>query len=210
MLKIKVCGLRDVKNVKSVIKATPDIMGFIFYPGSYRYIGENPETILFSQIPPEIIKTGVFVNEDASDVYKIINRFSLNAVQFHGLESTDYCRQFRKDGFITIKTFGIEAGFDFNRLIPYMDDCDYFLFDTKTGGFGGSGKKFDWSILDDYRFDKPFFLSGGICFDDIQEIKNLRHNELYAIDINSGFEFSPGIKNTALIKLFIDEIRKSV
>jgi len=207
MLKIKVCGLRDPVNVTGVVKAAPDFMGFIFWPGSVRYLGKNTGTILFRDIPYDIMKTGVFVNEEPLKVRTIINRFNLNAAQFHGSESPDYCRQFRKSGLIIIKAFPIEADFDFRRLIPYLESCDYFLFDTKTTGFGGSGEKFDRSILEEYKLDKLFFLSGGIAYDDIDEIKNLRHNGLFGIDINSRFEISPGIKDTGLIKSFIDKIR---
>lgn len=208
MLKIKVCGLRDIENVSDVAKAAPDFMGFIFWSGSARFVGGNPSETLFRQIPPGIIKTGVFVDEETLAVKKTINRFSLNAVQFHGPESADYCRQFRDAGYLTIKAFGIEEGFDFDLLIPYLESCDYFLFDTITPGFGGSGKKFDKKILDDYDLEIPFFLSGGTGYDDINEIKNFRHKRLFGIDINSRFEISPGIKNAGLIKSFIDEIRK--
>ncbi|MFH0843311.1 MAG: phosphoribosylanthranilate isomerase [Bacteroidota bacterium] len=208
MLKIKVCGLRDIENISDVVKAAPDFMGFIFWQGSERSVGNNPAAILFRQIPPGLIKTGVFVNEKIPVVNKTINSFSLNAVQFHGSESPDYCRQFREAGYLTIKAFGIEERFDFNMLLPYLDSCDYFLFDTKTPGFGGSGKKFDKNILDDYKFDKLFFISGGIEYDDIDEIKNFGNKRLFGIDINSRFETSPGIKNAGLLKSFIDEIRK--
>jgi phosphoribosylanthranilate isomerase len=207
MLKIKVCGLRDIENVSELVKAVPDFMGFIFYPGSARYVGKNPEEILFSQIPSDIIKTGVFVNETTDNVKEKIDRFSLDAVQFHGSESPDYCRYFRKNGLIITKSFPVDSGFDFRQLTPYFESCDYFLFDSKTTGFGGSGIKFDRKILEGYNLEKPFFLSGGIGYEDICEIKNLRHKELSGIDINSRFEVLPGIKNAGLIKSFIDEIR---
>jgi len=209
MLKIKVCGLRDMVNVSEIVKCTPDFAGFIFWPGSSRYVGDDPRSYLFNRMPLHVIKTGVFVNEDIAKVRGIISRYSLNAVQFHGPESAEYCKGFREDGIITIKAFGIEKGFDFNLLIPYIESCDYFLFDTKTPGFGGSGKKFDKNILRGYELDKLFFLSGGIGFEDIDEIRDLMlmNNRFFGVDINSRFETSPGIKNAGLIKSFIDEIR---
>jgi phosphoribosylanthranilate isomerase len=207
MLKIKVCGLRDIENVSDLVKAAPDFMGFIFYPGSVRYVGKNPEEVLFRQIPSDIIKTGIFVDETTVNVTDTINRFRLDAIQFHGSESPDYCRHFRRNGFIIIKAFPIEESFDFKQLIPYVESCDYFLFDTKTTGFGGSGIKFDRNILEGYKLKKLFFLSGGIGYEDIREIKNLRDNGLFGIDINSRFEVYPGIKDTGLIKSFIDELR---
>jgi len=210
MLKIKVCGLRDIVNVSEVIKSAPDFTGFIFWPGSGRYVGDDPRSDLFSRVPLNVIKTGVFINEDIAKVHWIINRYCLSAVQFHGSESAEYCTGFREGGIITIKAFGIEEGFDFNLLVPYFESCDYFLFDTKIPGFGGSGKKFDKNILRGYDLDTDFFLSGGIGYEDIDEIRNLklRNNRFFGIDINSRFETSPGIKNAGLIKSFIDEIRK--
>ncbi|MCU0462559.1 MAG: phosphoribosylanthranilate isomerase [Bacteroidales bacterium] len=209
MLKIKICGLRDMVNVSEVVKSAPDFTGFIFWPGSSRYIGVDPQSDLFSQVPPQIIKTGVFVNEEITNVNEAINRYCLNAVQFHGSESAEYCRRFKGTGILTIKTFGIDEGFDFKRLIPYAASCDYFLFDTKTPGFGGSGRKFNKNILGGYDLGKFFFLSGGIGYEDIDEIRNLRHsnNSFFGIDINSRFETSPGIKNAGLIKSFVGEIR---
>ena len=196
-------------NVSEVLISAPDFAGSVFWPGSSRYVGDDPRSDLFSRVPLHLNKTGVFVNEDIAKVHGIINRYCLSAVQFHGLESAEYCRGFREDGIITIKAFGMEEDFDFNLLIPYVESCDYFLFDTKTPGFGGSGKKFDKNILRSYDLDTHFFLSGGIGYEDIDEIMNLRlmNNRFFGIDINSRFETSPGIKNAGLIKSFIDEIR---
>jgi len=207
MLKIKVCGLRDIENVTDVAGTFPDFMGFIFYQGSPRFVGKEVSNSLFNDIPPEIIKTGVFVNEITSKVRKAVDRFKLDAVQFHGSESADYCRHFMLEGLITIKAFGIEPGFEFKILNSYMNSCDYFLFDTITKTYGGSGKKFDWSILGEYELDKPFFISGGISFEEIREVLNLKHNALFGVDINSRFELSPGIKDAELIRSFINKIK---
>jgi len=209
MLKIKVCGLRDAENVSELVKVAPDYMGFIFYTGSARYVGENPEESLFRQIPPQIIKTGVFVNETPDNTADIICRFSLDAIQLHGSESPDYCRYFRKKGLAVIKAFPVDKAIDLRQLIPYLESCDYFLFDSKTIGHGGSGIKFDRRILEGYNLEKPFFLSGGIEYEDIDEIKNLRHDRLFGIDINSRFEVCPGFKDSGLIKSFINEIRNT-
>lgn len=196
-------------NVSEVMNSVPDFAGFIFWSGSIRYVGNDPHSEIFSRVPSPIIRTGVFVNEINEKVHRIINSYSLNAVQFHGAESAEYCREFTDNGIITIKAFGIEEGFDFKLLIPYLKSCDYFLFDTKGPGFGGSGKKFDKNILRSYDLDKHFFLSGGIGCEDIDEIRDLslRNDRFLGVDINSRFEISPGIKNAGLIKSFIDEIR---
>src|SRR4030042_2234627 len=208
MLKIKVCGLRDAENVSDVAGTFPDFMGFIFYPESPRFIGKKISKALFSSIPSGIIKTGVFVNEKIVNVKMTVNRFGLDAVQFHGTESADYCKHFMQDKLITIKVFGIEPGFDFKILEPYLYCCDYFLFDTKAEIQGGSGKKFTWSLLGEYKLDKPFFLSGGISYSDIREIRNLKHKALMGVDINSRFELSPGMKDAELIRSFINEIKE--
>jgi phosphoribosylanthranilate isomerase len=208
MLKIKVCGLRDFGNAANIAGTFPDFMGFIFHPGSVRYVGQDVRCALLTNLPQGIIKTGVFVNEEISDVEMTVSRYGLDAVQLHGSESAEYCKHFMKRGLVTIKAFGLWSAFDFRIPEPYMNCCNYFLFDTKSEGYGGSGRRFGWAILDKYKLDKPYFLSGGICYDDIKEIKDLRYKELFGVDINSRFELSPGIKDTELIRSFINEIKK--
>ncbi len=210
MVKIKVCGLREAENIREIAETSPGFMGFIFHPASARYIGKNAGKELFNHVPPGIFKTGVFVDEEIVTVKETVNRFGLDAVQFHGSESPGYCSYFKTRGLITIKTFGISTGFDFSLTSSYLSSCDYFLFDTKSEASGGSGKKFRWDLLEKYRLDKPFFLSGGIGYEDIPELRNLSYKELFGVDINSRFELSPGIKNVALVRSFINEINNTV
>ncbi len=207
---IKVCGLRDPENIISIASLSPDYLGFIFHQGSARYIGRDPERTLFSQIPHGIKKTGVFVDEKIEKVKDALCRYGLEAVQFHGSETADYCNQFKSPDLIIIKAFRIGPGFDFSITYSYTDSCDFFLFDTQSGIPGGSGKKFSWDLLDQYKTDKPFFLSGGIGIEDIETIRNLHNKMLYAIDINSRFETAPGIKNVELVRSFIENINKSI
>ncbi len=208
MLKIKVCGMTDVLNVREVAEAGPDFIGFIFYPDSKRYIGKDQDEIIFNQVPSGIIKTGVFVNESIYKIMKHVRHYKLDAIQLHGSESPDYCYFIKSKGLITIKAFGIGADFDYNHLTPYLTSCDYFLFDSKTENLGGSGTKFKWDKLNEYQHDKYFFLSGGIGPEDIHDLKTLRHNRLFGIDINSRFESSPGIKDIEKLKVFFREIKK--
>ena len=207
MLKIKVCGICNPMNLREIAEAGPDFMGFIFYPDSKRYPGEDKIKGLIDLVPNSIIKTGVFVNEKPDTILKYARDLMLDAIQLHGSESPDYCEKIKAENLVTIKAFGISEKFDFKRLIPYMDACDYFLFDTKIQGFGGSGKKFNWTRIDDYQSYKNFFLSGGIAYEDIEALRSIKHEAFYGIDINSRFEFSPGIKNAEMIKSFIERIK---
>lgn len=207
---IKVCGLRDPENIIGIASLSPDYMGFIFYPGSVRYIGRDPERNLFSLIPQGIKKTGVFVDEKIEAVHGAVSGYGLEAVQLHGTETEDYCKQLKSPDLVVIKTFRIGPGFDFNITYSYIDCCDFFLFDTQSGIPGGSGKKFSWDLLERYKTDKPFFLSGGIGIEDIETITSFHNKKLYAIDINSRFETAPGIKNVELVRSFIENINKPV
>jgi phosphoribosylanthranilate isomerase len=207
MIRVKICGMTDSVNIKLVTEAKPDFIGFIFYPGSPRYVGEDPETRLFQNIPDSIKKTGVFINEDNHRVLDLSGRKGLDMIQLHGAESPESCLQLRSSGLIISKVFHISENFNFESLVKYLPVCDYFLFDTKTETHGGSGKKFSWRKLEEYTLDKPFFLSGGIGPDDVDLIKALENRGLYAVDINSRFETSPGIKDTVLVKKFIEKLK---
>jgi phosphoribosylanthranilate isomerase len=207
MLKIKVCGLTDPENVKEIAVTNPEFMGFIFYPGSLRYIGDKPADSLFRSVPPHIRKTGVFVNEVIQVIIDSVKLFGLDLVQLHGNEPADYCEYLKNEGLTIIKAFGINNESDFKIPESYMDVCDYFLFDTSTAGYGGSGNKFDWTGINKYILDKPFFLGGGIGTEDVPLIKQLNHPQLFAVDINSRFETMPGIKEPKKVKDFINEIK---
>lgn len=204
MLKVKVCGLTEKINIKRIAEARPDIMGFIFYPQSKRYIGDLSDASIFDEIPSTILKAGVFVNEELHRINSTVKRFRLDMVQLHGTEPAEYCRDLKEKGMIIIKAFEMTSRFSFEGLQKYMDVCDYFLFDTKAGG---SGLKFDWLNLSKYRLKKPFFLSGGIGPEDHDLIKSLNYTYLYAVDINSRFEISPGIKDPEKVRKFIDDIK---
>jgi phosphoribosylanthranilate isomerase len=192
-MKIKVCGLRDPDNIKAISALAPDYMGFIFHERSPRFVDELSLEIL-EALPATINKTAVFVNENAETINKLIDKYNFDFIQLHGDESPDFCNSFR-DKAIVIKAFGVNDDFDFKQLVKYNKKVDLFLFDTKTDKHGGSGIIFDWSILDKYELDVPFFLSGGISLDNIEEVKYINHPKLYGIDLNSKFEVSPGLKS---------------
>lgn len=207
MVKVKVCGIKDPVNAAEIAGTLPDFMGFIFYPGSKRYVGNSPPESLFRTIPGSILKTGVFVDQDPVTVIETMKAYRLDIVQLHGNESPEYCAAMKEKGLAVIKAFRISSRFNFNILKKFLSVSDHFLFDTETAAPGGSGLKFDWNLLREYTCDKPFFLGGGIRPGDASLIKKIENDRLFAVDINSGFESSPGIKDYRKVKNFINEIK---
>lgn len=202
---IKVCGMKYLENTQEVVKLLPDFMGFIFYEKSQRSIEELSVHLLLEILVPSIKIVGVFVNATKRQI--LFNKNKFNYVQLHGDESPQYCSVINNEGVKIIKAFGMDDDFDFDKLKNYLPYCEYFLFDTKTAAYGGSGKKYNWQKLKEYKLDIPFFLSGGISVEDAEAIKALGHPQLYAVDINSKFEIQPGLKNVELVETFIKEIR---
>ena len=135
--------------------------------------------------------------------------WDLEVIQLHGKESPEFCKQLKQAGFIVIKAFSVDELFDFITLKAFIGSCDLFLFDTKSLLPGGTGKKFNWQLLNNYQLDIPFFLSGGIGPDDLNVIRELSHPQLFGIDINSGFEVSPALKDIEKVGIFISKIRQS-
>ncbi|MCA1755944.1 MAG: phosphoribosylanthranilate isomerase [Bacteroidales bacterium] len=203
---VKVCGMTLTGNIKEVAESLPDYMGFIFFPGSPRYVGDDQFPDLPSDMPETIKKTGVFVNEREETVRAIVKRHNLQAVQLHGDESPEYCRNIKKEKITLIRAFRI-SGNTIPDVEPYSAICDLFLFDTSSAGYGGSGKKFNWEILKQYNGNTPFLISGGISPEDVEAIIGFSHKSFAGIDINSGFETSPGIKDATAVNNFINSIR---
>lgn len=206
-MKLKVCGMKYIDNIKSIGDLKPDYMGFIFYEKSKR----NFEGII-PELPKGIKKTGVFVNEYIEIVVSLVEEYKLEAIQLHGDESVEYIQELRTHlpkKVEIIKVFGIKDNFDFSLLKSYEDEVNYFLFDTKGKERGGNGVKFDWSVLKKYPFSKPFFLSGGIGLKDVQEIQKIKNTGLpiYAVDVNSKFEKKPGFKNIKEVKSFKNKLQ---
>jgi len=206
--------MREGSNIRELVKLKPDYMGLIFYPASSRYAG-NADPNVLSDLPDDIILTGVFVNGSESEILQAITKYNLKAVQLHGNETPEFCSSLRETVIQNnihvqiIKAFGIDDEFEFDILEGYLSVVDYFLFDTRTAAYGGSGKKFSWEILNRYRLDKPYFLSGGIGLSDLSELKLLADERLYALDINSRFEISPALKDIGEVGKAIDIIRKT-
>lgn len=200
---IKVCGMRDAKNICEIEKLDVDWIGFIFYPNSPRFVSEVPDYLLKRKN-----RVGIFVNESKEKIIETASSFGLNIVQLHGNESPEFCDEMGKIGLKVIKAFSIGNDFPTETVNAYLDKCDYFLFDTKKTLHGGSGQKFNWEILSEYRGKTPFLLSGGISWEDTENIRQFSHPKFIGIDINSKFEVSPAVKNVELVKQFIDKIRE--
>jgi len=193
--RLKVCGMKVPSNIEMVADLQPDYIGFIFYKGSKRYVADLSAQFV-KDLPSNIKRTGVFVNEELRTVVERVLEYGLHAVQLHGNEPASYARELKALLDIeVIKAFGIDDQFDFDQLDAYSDYVDYFLFDTKTPDHGGSGRVFNWELLKNYSLDKPYFLSGGIDLESIDEINRIKDERFYAIDINSKFELEPGLKD---------------
>ena len=202
-MRLKVCGMRELENISALSELDPNYIGFIFWSESSRFVNKKTPPL-----DKKIIKTGVFVDATFDYILTKIKDHQLDAVQLHGQESCSYCKVIKNYGLKVIKSFSLKNTFDFNTLEDYENSCDYYLFDTKGKLPGGNGFTFDWKILNEYPSQKPFFLSGGIGVDNLNEIKKLVKTKLpiHAIDVNSKFETAPGNKNIELLKKFKKEI----
>ena len=195
--------MKLTENREEVEKLPVDLLGYIFYPPSKRYVGENPQEGLFNSGKP---KVGVFVDENAFEILGLAKNLGFEWVQLHGKENPKTCQLLKNQGLKIIKAFSVDESFQFHKTKPFVRIVDYFLFDTKSNLPGGSGKKFDWNILNKYEGNIPFLLSGGIKPEDAEEIKKIDHPQLAGVDLNSGFEDEPGKKNIEKLKDFIAEL----
>ena len=208
---IKVCGMREAENIREVEALGIDLMGFIFWPKSSRYVSERP-----AYLPTQCKRVGVFVNEDAETIKKIAEDYALDYIQLHGSESPEQISHLSPltSHLSIIKAFNIATTEDLEATKPYEGIVDYYLFDTKGKSVGGNGEKFDWSVLSDYVGETPFLLSGGIGPDDAERVKSfltshlspLTSKKCIGIDLNSRFETAPAIKNVAVLSRFLSQL----
>ncbi|MDW3210743.1 MAG: phosphoribosylanthranilate isomerase [Reichenbachiella sp.] len=203
-MKIKVCGIRNQDNLTFLNASEVDFIGFIFYNKSKRNFDDGD---LNQTIKSDKLKVGVFVNERIEKVEIIAQTHHLDYLQLHGDESPAYCQALKEKGFRLFKAFSIHDVLP-TDLKSYEDVVDYFLFDTKGAAYGGNGTQFDWSVLKQYKLSRPFILSGGIGLEDVAVIKKLDHPKLFAVDVNSRFEVSPGQKDEKALKEFIEELKQ--
>lgn len=193
----KVCGLREANNIRAVEETGADWLGFIFYSKSPRFIDNIPQ-----YLPQQSKRVGVFVHPQFREVVEKVKQFELQAVQFHGIASPEMCQTFRERGLTVIRA--LPATNDFvAETAEYTNKIDYFLFDTPTLNFGGSGKSFDWTLLQHYTGPTPFLISGGLSLQSVEALQHFHHPFLAGYDLNSGFETAPALKNVAALKQFI-------
>ena len=199
-MKLKVCGMKYRDNILKVAALKPDYMGFIFYEKSLRFMCED-----IPVLPNDIKKVGVFVDASIEKIKEMREKFNLNAVQLHGHESPEFCQKLRNEHIEIIKVFSVENEFDFSKLKVSEPHVSYFLFDTKGPNPGGNGYSFDWTILQNYNSNTPYFLSGGIGINDVDNVLSFFQKQAsqycVALDVNSRFESEPGVKK-------IEELRK--
>jgi len=207
-LRVKICGMRDPLNIEGIGQLKPDLMGFILYPPSPRFVDERLLGEALSHVPNGISSVAVFVNETNESVVRICKLYGFAYAQLHGNESAADCHTIHEAGIYVIKTFPVSDSIDFEALKAYEPYVDFFLFDTKTPRYGGSGKKFDWSLLMAYPFQTPYFLSGGIGHSDMETIQNTRLPGMAGIDVNSRVEITPGLKDLQAAANLINQLRK--
>lgn len=210
-LKVKVCGMNDEQNLISLLQIPIDFVGFIFYDKSPRNLSLSPEVLkrIFIEAEYKPKKVGVFVDEKETILLEKVETYELDYVQLHGKESLFYCESLKEKGIKIIKAFSVDDKFSFSITEAYKYYCDYFLFDTKGLLPGGNGTQFNWDKLQEEEFGKPFFLSGGIGSYDVANIRSLKMEQLFALDINSKFEFAPGVKNLEEVSEFNYKIKKA-
>ena len=199
---IKVCGMRDGRNIREAEQLAIHWMGFIFWPKSSRFVASVPD-----YLPRHISRVGVFVDASQEDVARHIEDYRLDIVQLHGHESPAFCASFRHVK--VMKAFNIATVGDLLQTRAYEGSADYFLFDTKGKAVGGIGEKFDWSVLSAYNGQTPFLLSGGIGPDDAARVSAFRHPQCIGIDLNSRFETVPGLKDIKRLNTFIHQLNSN-
>ena len=195
--------MREADNIRDVEALGIDMMGFIFWPKSSRYVSQRPD-----YLPKRVKRVGVFVDEDPEQVKRLANDYGLDYIQLHGQESPSYIFQLR--GLHVIKAFNISTAEDLLQTQPYEGLVDYFLFDAKGKSVGGNGEKFNWDVLDAYQGNTPFLLSGGIGSDDAERVNAFYHPKCIGIDLNSRFELSPGLKDVAKLKEFMSNLNTEI
>ena len=206
-MQFKVCGITNIEQAEAITSQGVHYIGFIFYPSSKRYALSSLTLEDIAAFKPATAKkVGVFVNETTEKLIEIATKAGLDIIQLHGDEDASYCATIQ-EAFPVIKVFRVSK--DLPNFTAFENVAAYYLFDTDSALYGGTGQHFNWELIKKTRFNKPFFLSGGIGINDVQGIQVLKAamagKDLVALDMNSKFETSPGIKNIELIKTFIDE-----
>ena len=208
-MKLKVCGITQLEQLKQLDEIGVNYAGLIFYEQSARCIIDKLKADDVKNFPFALKKIGVFVNAEEEYILKQVENFGLNIVQLHGDETPVFCSQV-SNHITVIKAFRItqtnEQNIDW-MIKPYEEYCDYYLFDTnRKNAYGGTGEKFDWKVLNENKINKPFFLSGGIGVNDIEKVKAFEHPFFYCVDVNSRVEIADGIKDINMVREIANEL----
>ena len=208
-LNIKICGMREVDNIREVLSFQPDFLGFIFYPKSSRYVNrdrlEKINAINFGSTE----KVGVFVNEDAQKIISVAHQYHFKYIQLHGDETDEVIQMLKEQGLKVIKVISVATSADLEMIHNYPS-ADYLLFDTKGQKRGGNGYKFDWRLLENIDIDKPIFLSGGLGVEDLKSVQEKNMENLMGLDFNSQLEEKPALKDMAKVKQLMNQINQEV
>ena len=207
---IKICGIKNKETLICCEKNKVDFFGMIFYPKSPRNISiKNAFDLQKISEKLNIDGVGVFVNNDINELEKIINKINLQYVQLHGSEDELYISNLKKFGVKIIKTISLSNKNDLKKINKYSN-ADYFLFDYKPLKDelpGGNAKSFNWDILKNLKTNKPWFLSGGINVNNIQQIND--NINPFGVDLSSGVEKELGIKDNQIINNFIEKLKNA-
>lgn len=205
-LEVKICGMRDSSNILEIASLLTDYMGFIFYPKSPRFVGTDFKVPV--NFPKSVMRVGVFVNSSLTEIQTLSIKHDLDFIQLHGDESVDFVKELSSSGSKIFKAFALDDDFDFASIEPYTPFVHTFIFDTKGKLYGGNGTRFNWSLLTKYNGATRFLLSGGIQHAHIEEIKELKHQQLVGIDVNSGVESAAGIKDLEQTKKMLSLLKQ--
>ena len=210
-MKIKVCGMKEHTNIEDIISLKPDYLGLIFYDKSQRFVSNELNQLFIKNITSKLKVVGVFVNSDLKFIFDTVNHYSLSCVQLHGDEDSDFCQKLKTliPETAIWKAIRVSTETELENIGNEFEVCSKLVFDTSCdNNFGGTGKSFDWKLLDKYNGPIKFFLSGGIGPENTdQAIEYLKsHQYGMGIDINSKVEIKPGLKSVSLVRNIINRI----
>ncbi|MGL1931793.1 MAG: phosphoribosylanthranilate isomerase [Desulfotalea sp.] len=205
--RIKVCGNTDLENSLMAVSCGADALGFIFVKKSKRYVDPSVVNSIVKSLPPFVDKVGVFVNESVDKLLDIAQTCSLTHLQLHGNESPKYCEDIQNKAphLEIIKVFSVGEGVESENFTLYKEFVSAYLLDTYfKGESGGTGKIFDWKIIKDLRLEKPLILAGGLNADNV--VDAVISSGAYCLDVNSGVEVSPGIKDEKKLRALVRNV----
>jgi phosphoribosylanthranilate isomerase len=202
-VKVKICGITNVEDALVAAEAGADLLGFVFCEKSPRFVRIEQAASIARQVPPFIIKTGVFVNPNPDLVLRAVSECGLNLLQFHGEEPPDFCLQF---GIMSMKAFRIRDARSLDELQKYATDA-WLLDSYSPGKPGGTGETFNWDLaLEAQKAGRPIFLAGGLTHENVGEA--IRQARPYGVDVSTGVEEQPGKKDHAKVRAFIRAARE--